>query len=212
MSFRKDLKEMIDTNSEVFNWITCGQFDDICEDTRFVVATTQINNGTMCGGDGRVFGEWTWFNNPQDLCDYITHLAILLNLCILEDQDPRLVMNGLNDEDIFGYEFSPKNIPIRDELNRLWKRLKDVEKSNLTFDAIKDALRQSQQNCEEIDGELIFGYKWFDNYKEACQELLCYMGPLDENASIISRISKSNTLREDEVVFLQMAFADNPLY
>ena len=88
MSFISDLRNMIGSNTDACNWISCAQQDEIGAGTKFVIAATEINNGFMCGGDGQLFGEWAWFNDLADLYDYLLHLAIPFNLCTLEDQAP----------------------------------------------------------------------------------------------------------------------------
>ena len=194
MGFREDLREMIDENYEPSRWKSCGRQDDICESTHFVIATIMPNTGIMCGGDGCEFGEWAWFNDVNDMIDYVTNLVIPINLCDLEEQDHRPVMVCDSDEHIFDLPFTEKCVPIKDELHRLWKELRDLKETGATFQQVETALLESDKRSREIDGEFVFGFMCFSDYKSACKKLLDRMLKTDENRVDIVRIAKSATL------------------
>lgn len=182
MSFYEDLKDMIENNHAPESWISCAQVEEIRPDTHFVIATTMINTGFMCGGDGCVFGEWAWFNDANEMIDYVTNLVIPMNLCALEDKDPAPAMTGDGDEDIFGLPFSEERVVIKDELQRLWRELRELKSSGADFAKVFAALAESDKRSQEIDGELIFGFMTYDNLRAASEELLRLINnPLDEN-------------------------------
>lgn len=199
---------MITDNCDPGSWQSCGQVDEICKDTRFVVATTMPNTGIMCGGDGCVFGDWAWFNTIDDLIDYITHYVIPIHLCELEEQDPVPVMTGNGDEHIFKLPFSEHNIPIKNELQRLWKELNTLKTNGATYTQVKAALLESDRRGNEIYGELVFGFMCFDNYIEACAELLSRMNPLDENRKTVENILKQKTINRSDSEQLKNLFAE----
>ena len=208
MSFCEDLNDMIDNNYEPSSWQSCGQADEISEDTRFVVATTMPNTGLMCGGDGCVFGEWAWFNDVDDLIDYVTRYIIPFELCDLEEQDPRVVILGDGDAHIFDLPFAEKHIPIKDELQRLWNKLQALKGKGATYEQVKAALLESDKRSREIDGELVFGFMVFDNYRDACAEVLSQMNPLDENRKGVETILKRELITPDANEFLKRLFSD----
>ncbi len=208
MSFCDYWKDMIDNNYEPSSWQSCGQVDDIGENTRFVVATTMPNTGLMCGGDGCVYGEWAWFNDVNDLIDYVTHYVIPFELCALEEQDPRVVMLGDGDAHIFNLPFAEKHVPIKDELQRLWNKLRVLKEGGATYEQVKAALLESDKRNQEIDGELVFGFMLFDNYRDACGEVLSRMNPFDENRKGVKTILKRKSVTPDVNDFLKRLFSD----
>lgn len=208
MSFCEDLKDMINNNYAPSSWQSCGQVDDICEITRFVVTTVMPNMGLMCGGDGCVCGEWAWFNDFNDLIDYVMNYVIPFELCVLEDQDPRVVMSGNGDAHIFDLPFAKIHIPIKDELQRLWNELHELKEHGATYEQVKELLLESAKRGCEIDGELAFGFMLFDNYRDACAEVLSRMNPFDENKKGIETILKRKSVTPDANEFMKRLFSD----
>ena len=208
MGVSTNLQEMIAAHYDPSSWQSCGQEDDICINTRFVVATTMPNTGFMCGGDGCVFGDWAWFNYLDEYIDYITHYVIPMHLCEMEEQDPQVVMTGMGDERIFNLSFAENHLPIKDELQRLWQELNALKKNGATYLQVKAALLESSRRNSEMDGEMVFGFICFDGCLEACEELLHRISPLDENRKIVETIIKRQAIRADENERLKDLFAE----
>ena len=211
MGFKEDLKEMIDENYDSSSWQSCGQVDDINEHTRFVVATTMPNTGLMCGGDVCEYGEWAWFNDVNDMIDYVIHLVIPMRLCDLEEQDPRPAMTGNGDAHIFDLPFAEGHIPIKNEFYRLWNELRTLKESGAKYEQVKAALLESDKRNKDIDGEVVFGFILFDNYRDACAEMLSRMLPSDENKNGIETILKRKSIAPDANDFLQRLFSEYPM-
>lgn len=209
MSFRADLKEMINGNYEPSCWQSCGQVDEINSKTHFLIATVMPNTGLMCGGDGCVSGAWAWFNDVNDLIDYVTHYAIPINLCVLEGQNPMPVMSGDGDEHIFELPFSEKHVPIKEELRRLSKELQALKRTGADYLQIKKALLESSRRNDEIDGDIIFGFMCFDNLAAACKELLRIINPLGKNKDKLTELLNNTAISQADSKWLRRLFTEN---
>lgn len=210
MSFIEDFKAMVDGNVDVGSWVTCAQQDTIGENTKFIISAAEINNGMMCCGDGEQCGEWTWFNDMNDLYDYLLNLAIPLNLCMLEDQDPMLALNAEGNRHLFNCEYSEENVAVKDDIKKLYDTLLKLRERNAGYDEIKKALLESNKRCEDTYGGLIFRFYCFDNYHDAGKELLKMVSLSDGGTDkIVSEILFENSLNADAAKALARLFIEN---